>query len=114
LTPVAFLALSQLPQRDYQTTLFINMPEYYDDWWWEDLPPRAVKAAEILGYNKSMWDDDEESEYESKKFEDCTLQERHAAMFLGANPIDEKLDIYWEDTDSETKRHAQALGWDQQ
>jgi hypothetical protein len=89
------------------------MPEYYDDWWWEDLPPRAVKAAEILGYNKSMWDDDEESEYESKKFEDCTLQERHAAMFLGANPIDEKLDIYWEDTDSETKRHAQALGWDQ-
>lgn len=94
--------------------LTTNMPEYYEDWWWEDLPPRAIKAAESLGYSKSTWDDDDEVAYDKKPFAECTLQEKHAAMFLGINPIDEKLDIWWEDTDSTTQSHAAVLGWDQQ
>ena len=90
------------------------MPEYYADWWWEDLPPRAQKAAKAMGYTKSTWDGDNDIAYDSKPFEDLTVQEKHAAMYLGMNPIDEKLDIWWEDTDSDTKAHAVVLGWDQQ
>lgn len=77
------------------------------------MPPRAQKAAQVLGWTKATWDADEDVAYESKAFADCTVQEKHAAMYLGMNPIDEKLDIWWSETDDETKAHAAALGWDQ-
>lgn len=32
-------------------------------------------------------------------------------MFLGMSPIDDKLDIWWQDVDSTTKEQAQVLGW---
>lgn len=90
------------------------MPEHYDDWWFEDLPPRAKKYAELLGYDITTWDDDSKVEYDHKKFSECTIQEKHAALFLGYSPIDEKLDIYWDEADSETQAHAKVLGWDKQ
>lgn len=66
-----------------------------------------------MGYTKETWDADAEIEYDEKDFADCTVQEKHAAMYLGMNPIDEKLDIWWSETDDETKAFATVLGFDQ-
>lgn len=88
------------------------MPEYYADWWWEELPPRAQTAAKAMGYTASTWDEDEDIAYDSKSFAELTVQEKHAAMFLGLNPIEERLDIWWDEVDSDTQKYAIALGWD--
>ena len=90
------------------------MPEHYNEWWWEDLPEKAKKAAKVLGYDKDSWDEDKPVPYDSKAFVDCTKEELRAATFLHMKPIDKKLDpLWWSETDEETKKQAGILGWDQ-
>jgi len=84
----------------------------YSDYWWEDLPEKARRAAIVLGYSKETWDDDATIPYDSKTFAECSYSEKNAAMYLHMSPIEKKLDIWWDDADDETKRLAQVLGWD--
>jgi hypothetical protein len=91
------------------------MPEHYIDWWWEDLPEKQKKYARMLGYeNQKHWDDDEAVPYDSKDFDECTYKELKAARYLGLDPIDQKLDIWWSEASEDTKKHAGVLGWDQE
>jgi hypothetical protein len=90
------------------------MPEHYNDWWWEDLPEKAKRAAAVLKYDKESWDEDKTIPYDGKAFVDCTMEEKRAATFLHLKPIETKLDpLWWSDTDEETKKQAAVLGWDQ-
>ena len=85
----------------------------YDDQHWRDLPGKAKQAARLLGYNRRSWDNDGDVPYDNKKFEELTYDEKRAAHFLGKDPIEDKLDCWWEEADDETKRHAEVLGWDE-
>lgn len=65
-----------------------------------------------MGYTtKEMWDEDQSVPFDTKPFVDLTLSEKRAAFFLGINVIDKKLNIWWEDTDAETKSAALAVGF---
>lgn len=68
------------------------------DCWFEELPPRAMKAAETLGYTQETWDDDCSVEYDHKEFNDCSKEEKKSAMILGYD-VWKKLDLWWEDLD---------------
>jgi hypothetical protein len=86
----------------------------YADMWWEEMPEKAHAAAFVMGYDASTWDADAKIDYDRKPFHETTLDERRAAMYLGLNPIDKKLNISYCDTDTETKTQAAVIGWDQE
>lgn len=88
--------------------------ECYSEMWWEDMSEKAHQAAIKLGYSAATWDDDASIPYDNKKFPETSIEERCAAMFLGLDPIEKKLDIWWEDTDSETQKYAKDIGWTQE
>lgn len=77
------------------------------------MPEKAHQAAIVMGYDAKTWDDDAKIDYDRKPFHETSLDQRRAAMYLGLNPIDKKLDIWWANTDSETKKQAEVIGWDQ-
>ena len=87
---------------------------YYADKYWKDMPEKAHKVAAVLGYTEQLWDGDEQIPYDGKSFFECTEQEKKAAMFLGMNPIDYKLQIWWSDLDQATKDAALGVGWTQE
>jgi hypothetical protein len=87
------------------------MPEKFADYWWEEMPPKAIKAAKALGYDQEKWDNDYEVPYDGKTFQQATAGEKHAAMFLGMSPIHKKLNVWWDDLDKKTKDAAEVLGW---
>jgi hypothetical protein len=88
--------------------------EYYADWWWDDLPEKAKKAAAVLGYDKTKWDNSESIPYDSKTYKECSEAEKQAAMFLGMNPLATKFEIYWSECDQKTKDEAVVLGYNQE
>jgi hypothetical protein len=88
------------------------MPEHYGDMWWEDMSEKAHQAAQVMGYTHETWDEDATIPYDDKTFAQTTVEERCAAMFLGLNPIDSKLDIWWKEVDPETQRYCNDIGWD--
>lgn len=57
----------------------------YNEFDWSDLPENIREAAMELGFNKKIWesDDDLQAESESKKWNQLTNQERKAAFLLG-------------------------------
>ena len=67
----------------------------------------------MLGYTKDTWDNDGDVPYDNMKFEELTYDEKRAAHYLGKDPIEDKLDIWWDEADPETKRHAETIGWDE-
>ena len=85
----------------------------YADMWWEDMPEKAHQAAKVMGYDSKTWDDDAQIDYDRKPFHETTFDQRRAAMYLGLNPIDKKLNIWWKDTDEKTKEQAKIIGWDE-
>lgn len=78
------------------------------------MPQKAQLAAMKMGYTAQLWDEDATIPYDSKKFHETTKDERLAAMYLGLNPIDAKLDIWWDEVDKETQRYAIDIGWDKE
>ena len=58
---------------------------FFDEWDWEELPSKVVKAATVLGYTPTIWDDDDRDD--PSAFEKCwkelTSEEREAAKALG-------------------------------
>lgn len=75
-------------------------PHHYSDWWYDELPDEAKKAATAIGYaTKEDWDTDHEVPYDTKSFAELTMTERRAAMYLGFKPIEKKLDpLWWSET----------------
>jgi hypothetical protein len=72
----------------------------YKDCWYEDLPEEARKAATVLGWDsKDKWDQSVDVPYRAKTFDQLTMAEKRAAMFLQIDLIGDKLDIYWAQTD---------------
>jgi hypothetical protein len=90
------------------------MPEEYCDYWWEDLPESARKAAELLGYTEETWDEDEHVPYDAASFLETTPNQRAAALFLGMPVINSKLDVDWNELDETTQKHATTLTWTQE
>jgi len=88
---------------------------YADEWYWEDLPASAKKAATLLGYTQDTWDAAEKVAYHQKDFENLTYDEKRAAVYLGRNPLDYKLkNVKWDTIQDENmKKHAKVLGWDE-
>lgn len=83
----------------------------YNNMYWDDMPEAAHKAAQTLGYTKESWDADETMPYQDKGFAECSAAEKQAAMFLNMSPIAAKLNVWWEDLDATTQKHAVTLGW---
>ena len=57
----------------------------YDDHDWRELPEDVKKAAEILGYNKKLWDKDGKAASEEKDWDELSAEEQAAATTLGYN-----------------------------
>jgi hypothetical protein len=75
------------------------MPKY-KDCWYEDLPEEARKAATVLGWDsKDKWDQSVDVPYRAKTFDQLTMNEKRAAVFLQIDLIGDKLDIFWAQTD---------------
>jgi len=52
---------------------------------WNDLPDDAKKAAELLGYTKSLWDNDKIPTTCDKDWNDLSPPQKEAATNLGYN-----------------------------
>mmetsp|Transcript_18233 Transcript_18233/g.41998 ORF Transcript_18233/g.41998 Transcript_18233/m.41998 type:complete len:1052 (+) Transcript_18233:307-3462(+) len=57
----------------------------YNEFDWDDLPDSIQKAAGELGYNKMMWESDEQPESNDKDWDELTVAEKRAAHLLGYN-----------------------------
>lgn len=104
---------------DDDATIFLNHT-------WDDLPENARLAATTLGYNKKMWDNDEESPISRMKWEDLTVLQRVACEELGFKkaiwdhePTPEPVDavdyntLRWNELPSAALVAARSLGFDQ-
>ena len=77
--------------------------EKYKDWNYEDLPEGCKAAAASMGYvDAAHWDEDKEVGFDTKTFEELSLTERQAAIFLGWDIWWTKLNIWWEDVSEGT------------
>lgn len=59
------------------------MSTKYYDYDWDKLPAEAQKAAEFLGYDKKMWDKDQEPAVCDKYWDKLTPGEKDAVVLLG-------------------------------
>jgi hypothetical protein len=50
---------------------------------WKELPDDVRAAAELLGYNKSLWDRDKEPEAAEKDWSELTPEQQEACRMLG-------------------------------
>eukprot|EP00985_Skeletonema_marinoi_P021261 scaffold12950_cov169-Skeletonema_marinoi.AAC.7 len=57
----------------------------YDDKDWAELPAEVQQAAAALGYNKSLWDKDDEPDACDEYWKDLTPAQQQAATVLGYN-----------------------------
>lgn len=57
--------------------------EYDEDGYWRDLPARAREAAEVLGFNQQLWDEDGEPPSSDKDWDELSPEEMRAARVLG-------------------------------
>ena len=88
---------------------------HYCDWWYDDLPDSARKAAAVLGWTKETWDHDEEVPYQHQSWKECTANEKVAAQFLGLAPLESSMmNVWWEDLDEETQKQAAILTYTQE
>lgn len=80
-------------------------PEDYDDLYWNQLPRRIRKAYRVLGYRKSLWDDDGFPASFDKDWFELSDAEKRAATIVGytaemwdEDPQDEKPKTIAEET----------------
>lgn len=55
----------------------------YDDYDWKELPEEVKAAAKVLGYNKKMWNKDEEPAVSDEYWDDLTPEQQQAAATIG-------------------------------
>jgi hypothetical protein len=89
---------------------------------WKDLPKNVKKAAQILGYTESIWDNDGDSPLDEKPWKELTKEQQRAAKLIGYHQRrwDEGLDTFpsydsldWSDLPSEVKAAAKCLKYSQ-
>jgi hypothetical protein len=81
----------------------------YEAYDFDDLPKVAKKAANFLGFTRSIWDKDGKIPVESKDWDDLTAKQKKAATILGYTQAK------WDDSDSDSsslasmKKEAKSL-----
>jgi len=103
----------------------------YNEFDWNDLPDYIQDAAAVLGYNKRIWENEEQPESDSKDWDELTNAERRAADILGYNkqswdgksepdssPSDDtgassRASEDWANLSKEAKKAAKILGYTQ-
>lgn len=55
----------------------------YEDYDWEELPADIQEAAELLGFNEELWDNDDETDECDEWWKDLTPAQQEAATKLG-------------------------------
>lgn len=80
----------------------VTPKDFFDEWEWEELPSKIVKAAKILGYTQTIWDEDREVDISAfeKDWKELTSEERDAAKVLGYT------DNSWNETEEEKKEES--------
>ena len=64
----------------------------YEDFDWDELPGAIQKEAEILGYTKSLWDNDKDPPLlSSHKWDDLSSKQVDTAILFGYSKKDFKL-----------------------
>ncbi len=53
---------------------------HYEDYDYDELPPRVKEAANTLGYDQKLWDGNGKPASEDKDWEELTKEEREAAV----------------------------------
>lgn len=74
--------------------------EYIDNMAWKDLPVDIKVAAETLGYNSEIWDNDLSAPIEQKCWNKLTEEEKQAVRKLGYNKDT------WDDDDSSSSNSS--------
>jgi hypothetical protein len=54
----------------------------YDDFAWDELPTKIQEAAEVLGYDERIWNNDLPSPLDDMDWEELTLSQQEAAKLL--------------------------------
>lgn len=62
-----------------------------------------------MGYDKAVWDADSAVHFTDAPFAELSLTEKRAAWHLGWDVVDEKLDIWWADTDDGKWRERECV-----
>mmetsp|Transcript_37311 Transcript_37311/g.90592 ORF Transcript_37311/g.90592 Transcript_37311/m.90592 type:complete len:98 (-) Transcript_37311:117-410(-) len=55
----------------------------YEDYDWDELPADIQEAAKLLGYNKELWDNDDEPDECDEWWKDLSAAQQEAATKLG-------------------------------
>ena len=64
----------------------------YEDYDWDELPEDIMQETEILGYSKSLWDNDKDPPLlSSHEWEDLSSKQLDAAILFGYSKKDFKL-----------------------
>ena len=75
---------------------------------WDELPEEARVAAELLGYSKSLWDNDEEPELADKDWAELTTEQQEAASLLGYD------EAKWDGDGNKPESYNQVLSHDEE
>jgi hypothetical protein len=59
----------------------------YDDSDWDELPADIKAAAEVLGYNKKLWDRDKTPSKCDESWKDLSTEMQEAAKKLGFDQV---------------------------
>jgi hypothetical protein len=70
---------------DLFSFLVDKMPGKYDEYDWDELPEDIQKAAILLGFDKEIWDTDDEPSDCDEYWKDLTPAQQEAATKLGYN-----------------------------
>lgn len=109
-----------------ECTLPVQVPptkDYFDDWEWEDLPLKIVKAAEVLGFSQKIWNNDNDPSVCEKDWKELTSEEQEAAKAMGntkeswneteenEEEDEEEVDMDWDEFNDTQKKAATQLGF---
>ena len=89
----------------------------YEEYYWVELPLKIRSAAEILGYNRYIWDSDTAPPAEDKDWHELSVIERRAARELGYNEnrwnesSSDDSDEKEEGNESELTYHYDSYDW---
>lgn len=93
---------------------FTDLESKYELTQWKDLPADVQAAAVELGYDETMWNNDEECDAGDKHWHDLTEEEKKAVQTLGWEESaweDQYHHAGWADLPELQKRAAEAAGY---
>jgi len=70
--------------------------------YWDYLPPPVQEALKVLGYNESLWNNNEQPALSDKAYPELTPQQQKAVRILGCSPQE------WDETDATASTAAKT------